>query len=291
MYKDQDFVPFLSAETDCRFADGVILGCPYEDSASFRRGSFSAADGIRRFSRHINTYHPGTGNGLEQWKVEDKGNMVLCDLSEEVVFSQLEKTAFAIFSEKKFLLTLGGTRVVSFPLIKAAKAVYPQLKVISLDAHSGLEIREGKQISHDNLFSVLLENTLSSEDLWQWGVRVGSKEALMRCKNYDGASPLRVKKGILEQMHRLYKYPIYLTVDIDVMDPPFAPGSGHPVYGGIGTAELFETIGLLQSLHIVGMDLTEIVPAYDRSGITEILGATIVKEAFIHFLPKMKKRC
>ena len=291
MYKDHDFVPFLSAESRCRFADGVILGCPYEDPASFRRGAFSAADGIRRFSQHISTFHPETGTCLEQWNIEDKGNMVLCDLSEEVVFSQLEKTASGIFAEKKFLLTLGGTRAVSYPLIRAAKTAYPQLKVISLDAHSGLEIRSSGPISHDNLFSALLEDTLVSEDLCQWGIRVGSRDALERCYSYEGILPPRVKKGILEEMHRLYKYPIYLTIDIDVMDPPFAPGSGHPVYGGIGTTELFETIALLQSLHIVGMDLTEIVPAYDRSGITEILGATIVKEALIHFLPKSKKKC
>lgn len=295
MKSDHAFVPFLAAEAEEKYADGVILGCPYEDPGAFRHGAKDAPAAIRDFSHHISSYHPDTGRDLARWAVADKDCLKeneyvgSAEMNETAVFSQLEETAFSVFRDKRFLLTLGGTRAISYPLIKAAKKTYPKLKVISLDAHTGREKR-GEYVTHDNVFTSITEDYFPKSDLYQWGSRVGSEYAVRDCKVRQFYAPPHVKKGVLEQMHKLYKYPVYLTIDIDVMDPPFAPGSGHPVYGGIGTAELFETIALLQSLNVVGMDLTEIVPAYDKSGITGVLGATIVKEALIHFLPKFKKR-
>lgn len=289
MKSDQGFVPFLSAEAEEKYADAVIMGCPYEDPGAFRRGAKDAPQAMRDFSRHISTYHPDSGRDLKRWAVADKDCIEQNENNENAVFSRLEETAFSVLRDKRFLLTLGGTRAIAYPLIKAAKKTYPKLKVISLDAHTGRETRL-EYVSHDNVFTALTEDFFPKSDLYQWGSRVGSESAVKDCKVRQFYAPPHVKKGVLEQMHKLYKYPVYLTIDIDVMDPPFAPGSGHPVYGGIGTAELFETIALLQSLNVVGMDLTEIVPAYDKSGITAVLGATIVKEALIHFLPKFKKR-
>lgn len=286
---DPDFVPFLSAEAEEKYADAVILGCPYEDPGAFRRGAGEAALAIRAFSRHISGYHPDTGRDLTQWALADEDCPTKTEWTESAVFSKLEETAFSILGDKRFLMALGGTRAISYPLIKAAKKTYPRLKVISLDAHTGRE-RRGEFIGHDNVFTALTEDFFPKGDLYQWGARVGSAEAAKESGIHHFYYPPHVKKGVLEQMHKLYKYPVYLSIDIDVMDPPYAPGSGHPVYGGIGTSELFETITLLQSLNIVAMDLTEIVPAYDSSGITAALGATIVKEALIHFLPKTKKR-
>lgn len=294
MKSDHGFVPFLAAEAEEKYADAVILGCPYEDPGAFRRGAKDAPQAMRDFSRHISTYHPDSGRDLNRWAVADKDCIVQNENNEhhekeEAVFSCLEEAAFSVLRDKRFLLTLGGTRAIAYPLIKAAKRMYPKLKVISLDAHTGKEKR-GAYVSHDNVFTALTEDFFPKGDLYQWGSRVGSEYAVKDCKVRQFYTPPHVKKGVLEQMHKLYKYPVYLTIDIDVMDPPFAPGSGHPVYGGIGTAELFETVALLQSLNVVGMDLTEIVPAYDKSGITTVLGATLVKEALIHFLPKFKKR-
>lgn len=278
------FVPYLAAETSKKFADALILGCPYEDPGAFRKGAETAPRRIRDFSRHISGYHPQTNQDLFEKSIGDLGDLTVSGLSEDVVFSQLEKTASSFFREKRFLLTLGGTRAISYPLIKAVKSVYPYCKIISFDAHSGREKREGF-VGHDNLFTSLIDDgVLAESDLYSFGTRVGSKQAIEKSALMRFENPPKVKKAVLEQMHQLYKFPVYVTVDVDVMDPPYVPGSGHPVYGGIATAELFDCVSLLQSLNVVGMDITEIVPACDRSGITEIFGATLVKEALIHFL-------
>lgn len=285
MMKETDFfVPYFAAESSKKYANGLILGCPYEDPGAFRRGAERAPRQIRDFSRHISGYHPRTDQDLFDKSIGDLGDLDVCGASEDVVFSRLEKTASSFFRDKRFLLTLGGTRAISYPLIKAVKSVHPQCKVISFDAHSGREKR-GSFVGHDNLFTSLIDDgILAEEELYVFGTRVGSREAMAKSSLKRLENPPKVKKSVLEQMHRLYPFPVYVTVDIDVMDPPYAPGSGHPVYGGIATAELLDSIALLQSLNIVGMDIVEIVPDYDRSGITEIFGATLVKEAFIHFL-------
>ena len=278
------FVPYLAAETPKEIADGLILGCPYEGPGAFRRGAAAAPRRIRTFSRRISGYHPRTGRDLFDKSIGDLGDMAVEGLSEDVVFSQLEKIASSFFREKRFLLTFGGSRAVSYPLIKAVRAVYPRCKVISFDAHSGREEIDGF-VGHDNLFTALLdEGVITESDLYVFGTRVGSKEAIANSAYQRFENPPKVQKALMEQMHRLYKFPVYITVDVDVMDPPYAPGSGHPVYGGIATAELFDCISLLQSLNVVGMDITEIVPSLDQSGITEVFGATLAKEALIHFL-------
>lgn len=284
MNSSSSFIPYLAAAAGERVADGVILGCPYEDPGAFRKGAAAAPERIRGFSRHISGYHPQTERDLCAASIGDLGDMDVIGLSEDVVFPRLEKTASSFFRDRRFLLTLGGTRAIAYPLIKAVKSVYPQCKIISFDAHSGREER-GAYVSHDNLFTALLtDGVLKPEDLYTWGVRVGSRRAIGECSPGRIEQPPKVKKGVLEHMHQLYKFPVYVTVDVDIMDPPYAPGSGHPVYGGIATAELFDSISLLQSLNVVGMDISEIVPAYDGSGITEVFGATLVKEALIHFL-------
>lgn len=275
-----DFTPFLTAKKQDPFSSAVLLGCPYEDPLAFRKGAAAAPGAIREFSRHLTTYHFPSQKDLSAMSLSDMGDIDFCGCPEEEVFSLLEKTASSFFYDKRFLLALGGSRGISYPLIKAAKKAYPKLKVISLDAHSGREPK-GDRVSHDDLFSHLLEDTLREKDLYSFGVRVGSKESFDASGIRNISSPLKVKKGVMEHLHHLCKYPVYLTIDMDVLDPPFAPGSGHPVYGGIGTSELLETVSLLRGLRIVGMDITEIVPCFDHSGITTILGTALVKEALI----------
>lgn len=281
--KQVPYLSFLGAESQLASAKTVILGCPYEDPCAFRHGAEKAPRAIRDFSRHIRSYHPQSSADLQELSFFDAGDMEVNDKGEAEVFGELEEKATSFFLDERFLLTLGGSRAVAYPLITAARKVWPHLKVISLDAHSGCEER-GKTVSHDDLFTALTEDGILREgDIFHWGCRVGSKKALEKAGiEYFGIPP-RVKKDALEHLHRLYRYPVYLSVDMDVMDPPFAPGSGHPVYGGIGTAELLETLSLFQSLRIVGMDLTEIVPDYDSGGITAALGATVVKESLVRF--------
>lgn len=280
------FLPFFAAESRPALAKAVIFGCPYEDPGAFRHGAAKAPFAIRDFSRHIRSYHPQSQSDIRDLAFFDAGDMDVAGKSEVEVFAELEQKAMSFFLDKRFLLTLGGSRAVAYPLISAAKKVWPRLKVISLDAHSGREER-GEAVSHDDLFTALLEEGILRErDVFHWGCRVGSKGALEKAGVKHVHVPPRVKKDSLEHLHSLCKYPVYLTVDMDVMDPPFAPGSGHPVYGGIGTAELLETLTLFQSLSVVGMDLTEIVPDYDCSGITSVLGATIVKESLVRFVQR-----
>lgn len=281
--KSDASLTFLGMEGRLATAKTVILGCPYEDSGAFRRSAAKAPFAIRDFSQHIRSFHPQSSVDVEQLSFFDAGDMDVKGKAEAEVFAELEQRAASFFLDERFLLTLGGSRSVAYPLITAAKKVWPHLKVISLDAHSGREER-GITVSHDNLFTALIDDgILQEEDIFHWGCRVGSREALEKSGVQYFSIPPKVKKDALEHLHRLYKYPVYLSVDMDVMDPPFAPGSGHPVYGGIGTAELLETISLFQSLYVVGMDLTEIVPDYDSGGITAVLGATVVKESLVRF--------
>ena len=277
----EQYLSFLGAQPDVPSASAVILGCPYEDPGAFRRGAETAPFALREFSRHISSYHPQSKTDLRDIVLADRGDLDVTGRSEEEVFAMLEKTASSFFHDKRFLLTIGGSRAITYPLIKAAKSVWPRLRVLSLDAHTCRETK-GEYVSHDNLFSALLKDEIIREkDLYQWGCRVGSKKAMEDAGIRHLTIPPKVKKDAMEDLHRLYKYPVYLTIDMDVMDPPFAPGSGHPVYGGIGTSELLETVSLLRGLRIVGMDITEIVPCFDHSGITTILGTALVKEALI----------
>lgn len=273
----------------CKSAAAVIMGCPYEDSDAFRKGTALAPAAIRAGSYRIGSYQHRLGKDLSDLAFTDWGDVATEGRNQSEIFTDIAQKAEAVMAERKFLFALGGSGAVNYPAIQAAKRVYPELRVLSLDAHTGQEPYI-EEMTHGNVFTALFQHhILKPAERCRWGQNVGSREALRGEKPAPVWGSPGVKKGVLGELHRLYRYPVFVTLDIDVMDPPFAPGSGHPVYGGIGTAELFQTVDLLKSLKVVGMSLTEVVPRYDPAEITTLLAATVVRDSLLTFLTKSRK--
>ncbi|MDR7433781.1 MAG: agmatinase [Armatimonadota bacterium] len=261
----------------------AIIGLPYDATATFRRGARFAPAAIRWASWSIESYSPVLNRDLENLCLQDFGDVELPDPPEEMIESVMQ-TMHAL-PEGCLPLLLGGEHTITLGAVRALARRYPRLAVLNLDAHLDMRDRyEGKSLSHATVMRRLAEELPGS--LVQLGVRSGVPEEFEAARRLClWSSPYLFLPPSIYEMLR--ERPIYLTVDIDVLDPAYAPGTGNPEPEGLSAHELLRFLRHLQSLHVVGMDVVEVSPPYDPSGMTAVLAAKIAREAILCFVPHL----
>jgi agmatinase len=178
------------------------------------------------------------------------------------------------------MLTFGGDHFVSYPLLKAHAKQYGPIALVQFDAHCDTWEDDGSTYDHGTMFSrAVNEGLIDTSKSTQIGLRTHNN------KDYGFkvlTSPWVHKNGVDEVLDviksRSDTSPVYVSFDIDVLDPGFAPGTGTPVSGGLASWQVLEIIRGLGSLNLVGMDLVEVSPAYDHSEITALVAATIAHD-------------
>lgn len=268
---------FIGASHDLRGSKVVLWGVPLDETTSFRKGTCAGPERVRLLSYGIETYSPIFDRDLTEVKFLDAGDILLPKGDLKKSLDNIEKFAFGFLKRGYKLLTLGGEHLISLPLIKAASLVFPNLKVIHLDAHADLRERYlGNGLSHASVMKRVCD-FLPASNLFQFGIRSGSKDEFEFAKKNTHFFPFSLK-GIEDLISILSSAPIYLSIDIDVIDPAFAPGTGTPEPNGVTPKELFEFVYKLKGLNIVAADIVEISPPNDVSDITSLLGAKLVRE-------------
>jgi agmatinase len=191
-----------------------------------------------------------------------------------------------LLADNKFPLGLGGEHLVSWPVIREVAAKYPNLALIHIDAHADLrEQYEGEPLSHSTPIRKAA-NLIGGVNVYQFGIRSGTKEEFQYARENINLYPFEVYEPLTKVLPSLANRPVYVTIDIDVLDPSAAPGTGTAEAGGITSKELLASIHAIakSDVKVVGADLVEVAPIYDPTEQTPIVAAKCVREMLLGFV-------
>lgn len=274
---------FSSAGNNYEQSKTIILGVPMDFTVSYRPGTRMGPQQIRAVSYGIEEYSFYTNKDLRDCKFCDLGDIALPFGNVEKSLRIIEKVARQLCADRKFVIYLGGEHLISWPLIKVYSETYSDLAVLHFDAHADLRQHYlGEINSHATVMRRVCEK-IGGKNVYQFGIRSGEKEEYEYARDNTNIFINQILEPLPWVISSLGNRPVYITLDIDVMDPAFAPGTGTPEPGGCSSREMIDALLLLKSLNIVGMDLVEVSPVNDRSDRTAILAAKLVREAILNY--------
>ncbi|MCR4266029.1 agmatinase [Nitratireductor sp. ZSWI3] len=265
-------------------ADAVVWGIPFDAAVSNRPGARFGPQAIRRASAIFDNdpQYPFDRDLFETLAVVDHGDCLLDYGNHQKTPAVIEREAAKILKSGAFLLSLGGDHFVTWPLLKAHAAVHGPLALVQFDAHQDTWFDDGRRIDHGSFVGrAARDGVIDPGHSIQVGIRTHAPEdcGLRIVHGYD-VEEMRASDIAAAILERVADRPVYMTFDIDCLDPAFAPGTGTPVAGGPSSAKMLSVIRQLGALNMVGADVVEVAPAYDHADITAIAGATIA----MHYL-------
>ncbi|MBS4760793.1 MAG: agmatinase [Clostridium sp.] len=256
-------------------ADIIMIGLPFDGTCSYRPGSRFAPERLRLASWGMEDYSPNYDMHLDDVNFFDAGELEFPLGNTVKTLDLIEENARHIFNDNKKYLGIGGEHLVTYPAVKACYEKYPDLAVIHFDAHTDLrEDYLGEKLSHASVLRRIGE-TIGFENIKQIGIRSGLKEEFDLMKKYN---TLVKKAGDLEPIKNKN---IFLTIDIDVLDPSIMPGTGTPEADGMFYRELAEWIKYLKGFNIVGADVVELAPDYDKSEVSTAVAAKVIRDVLM----------
>lgn len=274
---------FMASGRDYNQASKVIIGIPMDATTSFRPGTRLAPYRVREVSESIEEYSVYQDKSLEEIDFYDAGDIIIPFGNVGESLRRIEVVSRGVVKDGKQVFAIGGEHLVSLPLIKAYHHCYDDLVVVQMDAHADLRHDYlGETLSHATVMRHVVEE-IGDNNLYQLGIRSATRDELQFAKSRTNMY-LDGLLGILDEvMDSIGERPVYLTLDIDVLDPAFAPGTGTPEAGGISSRELLQALHRLGELRVVGFDMVEISPPYEKGDNTSILGAKILREALLAY--------
>ena len=253
----------------------VLQGIPLDHNSSLLRGAAEAPPLIRE-ALHSDSWNSWSESGVDLGAAgafEDAGD--LRDMESRAAFDRIEQATAKILEEKKRPVSLGGDHSISYPILRALGKRVPGLTIVHFDAHPDLyDNYEHNPHSHASPFARVMENKLASR-LVQIGIRTLNRQQSLQARKF-GVEIYEMSR-LPDVVKLKLAGPIYVSFDLDVLEPGVAPGISHWEPGGLTTRE---AIRYIQSLPgpIVGADVVEFNPARDRSGMTAMVAAKILKE-------------
>ena len=260
----------------------MLFGIPFEGRVNLRRGADHGPRELRLASDSIETYSPFLGRDLEDLAIADLGDCELGDGSprEQLVRAREEIRRFWRPGLRPVML--GGDHTATLPVIEVLAPAIPDLRILQLDAHPDLRDEFlGERYNYASAMARVMD-VVAPERVYQVGMRTGAREEYQRkAPHLFPAHRVRPLEAIRSLLPELRAHPLYVTIDVDVLDPSEAPGTGAPEPCGITAAELVEIIRLLAPCSIVGTDLMEVAHTWDPSGRTGITASWILREAIL----------
>lgn len=274
---EKNNLTFISCNKDFKDSDIVIFGAPFDGTTSFRPGTRFAPNIIRLDSDGLETYSPYMNIDIEEKKITDIGDA-------ETYFGNTKKTLDSYYNISKTIinsnkkpLMIGGEHLVTYPQVRALKEKYEDLYIIHLDAHADLrEEYLEEELSHATVMRRCYD-LVGINKIYQFGIRSGTKEEFLFSKKntYMEKFELNTIKDVIKN---LKDKNIYLTIDLDVLDPSIFSGTGTPEPGGVTFKELMNFLITLKELNIVGADIVELSPQYDNSGVSTATASKVIRE-------------
>lgn len=275
---------FIGMNSSYEESDVVLYGMPMDWTVSYRPGSRFGPTRIREASIGLEEYSPYLDRSLEEVSFHDIGDIPLPFGNAPKSIAKIESFVDQLLEDGKFPFGMGGEHLVSWPVMKAVSKKYDHLAIIHMDAHTDLrENYEGEPLSHSTPIRKIAEH-IGPANVYSFGIRSGMKEEFqwakesgMHISKFEVLEPLKKVLPLLEGR------PVYVTIDIDVLDPAHAPGTGTVDCGGITTKELLAAIHEIarSGVKVVGCDLVEVAPVYDVSEQTVNTASKLMREMLL----------
>jgi agmatinase len=276
---------YISANAPIEKSRGVILGCPYDGSASFRPGARFGPSAIRRASWGIETFSPYFQRDLTQCSIHDMGDLELPLGEKKASLDLIRRGLRKILSGKKFPILLGGDHLITLPIMEEVLKIHPRLHLLQIDAHTDLRDEYlGESLCHSTVMRRVIER-LGEDRLFQIGIRSGTEEEFKLARKMRSIVSLD-PNSLSSMVKRLRNQLVYITLDLDVMDPSFLPGVGTPEPGGLTFQQFISLLKKLQTLHVIGFDIVELTPDYDLTQVSSVTASVILREMILAFFSK-----
>jgi agmatinase len=257
---------FICSSDDYAASKAVIYGMPMDYTVSFRPGSRFGPGRIREASVGLEEYSFYQDKSITDLEYFDAGDLMLPFGNAAKSLEVIGEYVRGVLADGKFPFGLGGEHLVTWPVLQEVYKKYPDLAVIHIDAHADLRDQyEGELLSHSTPIRKAAE-LMGGDNIYQFGIRSGSKEEWTYAKDKGiHFHPFEVAEPLKRELPSLAGRSVYVTIDIDVLDPSAAPGTGTAEAGGITSKELLEAVHLIarSGANVVGCDIVEVAPIYD----------------------------
>lgn len=263
-------------------AEIVLYGAPFDGTTSYRPGTRFGSRAIRGESYGIETYSPYQDRDLTDFPIMDSGDIDLPIGDVQASLDAIHERAAAILADGKLPFMLGGEHLVTLPAVEAAAKKCPDLAIVHFDAHADLrEDYLGVRLSHACVMRRIWEK-LGDGRIYQFGIRSGDRAEFQ----FAAAGHTALRRFDFEWLdvtiEALKGRPVYLTIDLDVMDPAAFPGTGTPEPGGVSFLELMRAaVSVAQGANVVGCDIVELSPALDPSGASTACACKLTRELLL----------
>lgn len=271
---------FIGCEGGYQESGIVLFGAPFDSTTSYRPGTRFASAAIRGESYGIETYSPYLDRDLTDHPIFDAGDLELPFGAPDRALELIEAQTARILGDGKLPVMIGGEHLVTLGAVRAAFQKYPDLRIVHFDAHTDLrDDYLGVKLSHATVIR-RCHDMVGDRRIFQFGIRSGERPEFEWAKehtylqkfDFGGVGALRSEIGM---------YPVYFTVDFDVLDPAEFPGTGTPEAGGVRYLQLLEATSRVTVLNVVGADIVELSPPYDQSGRSTALACKFLRELLL----------
>jgi agmatinase len=273
---------FLASSAD-RAAERVaaaIFGAPLDMTESFRSGARDGPAAVRYMSDSLESYSPVLDRDLEDLSLQDLGDLTFEGLTVEPALEVITRAMAYAANMARLAIMLGGEHTASLGGFRGIKRLYPEALIIQADAHLDMRANyDGRSFTHATWlnhagrefgFDVIHQVGLRSGDRAEWQMARGSTAW--------SSTDLNLPHAVRD---RIGRRPVYVSIDIDVLDPAHAPGTGCPEPGGVTFRELAQFLYGLDGLNVVALDVMEVAPELDPANITAAAAAKLVREAVL----------
>ena len=278
----------LPRREDVTAYDVAVLGIPFDSGTSYRPGARFGPSHVRQASRLLRPYNPTLGvSPFSAQQVVDAGDVACNPFDIALALGQIEASGDEILGSGARLLAIGGDHSVALPLLRSTARRYGPVAMVHFDAHLDTwDTLYGATYTHGTPFRRAHEEGLL---LPECATHVGTRSSVYAPDDFDIDASLGFvsfdcrsfdSEGVPAIMDRLRarladRVPVYVSIDIDVLDPAHAPGTGTPEAGGLTSRELLAALRGLDGLNLVGADIVEVAPSYDHAELTGIAAANI----------------
>lgn len=276
---NKNIINFIGCESEYQDANIVLYGVPFDSTTSYRPGTRFGSQAIRNESYGLETFSPYQNKDLTDYSIFDSGDLELPIGNTEGVLAEIEARCEKILQDKKLPFMIGGEHLVTLGAVRSVAKKYPDLHILHFDAHADLRKDYlGVTLSHACVMRRCYE-ILGDKRIFQFGIRSGDREEFQFAKEGHVTMHPFDLEGLGNIIVQLKSKPVYVTVDLDVLDPSIFPGTGTPEAGGISFIDLLNALQKVgNECQVVACDVNELSPIYDTSGVSTSVAGKIVRE-------------